>query len=335
MARDSALIPFTRRELAIVAALLLLPVATAAQPARKVWRVGFLGDGSRAERLAVNFDPFRAGLRELGYIEGQNLVIEDRWTDGKAERLPELVADLIRLKVDVIVTHGFRGTQAAQAATRTIPIVAAVTPDPVGAGLVASLSRPGGNVTGSTDQVTELANKEVQILKDALPHARRVVILWYEQNPGAKLTFDETRRAARQAGLAVEVVGVTGADQLDGAIERAAKLRPDALIVIHDVLTVSHRARIAQAALKHGLPTICGSSPFVDAGGLLAYAPNLPALFKRAAVFVDRILRGAKPADIPIEQPTKFELRVNLKTAKALGLTIPAALLMRADDVLQ
>jgi len=208
-------------------------------------------------------------------------------------------------------------------------------PDPIGAGLVASLARPGGNTTGMSDQVAELAEKEIQILKEALPHARRVTILWHEGNPGAKLTFEQARKAAQKMGLASQIVGVTEPDQLETAIARAARDRPDALVVIHDILTVSHHARIAEAALKHGLPTICGSSPFVDAGGLIAYAPNLPSLFKRSAVIVDRIFRGAKPADIPIEQPTVFELRVNLKTAKALGLTIPPSLLLRADQIIE
>jgi putative ABC transport system substrate-binding protein len=310
-------------------------LAAEAQPAKKVWRVGYLGDALRAERLAINFEPFREGLRELGYIEGQNLVIEERWTDGRAERLADLVTELVHLKVDVIVTHGVRATRAAQKATTTIPIVGAVMPDPVESGLVASLARPGGNTTGLSDQVAELAEKEIQILREALPRARRVAILWHEGNPGAKLTFEQTRRATQKIGLASEIVGVTAPDQLETAIARAARDRPDALIVIHDVLTVSHRVRIAELALKHGLPTICGSSPFADAGGLLAYGPSLPRLFRRSAVFVDRILRGARPADIPLEQPTTFELRVNLKTAKALGLTIPPSLLARADQVIE
>ena len=323
-----------RALLAALTVLLAIGVGET-QRARKVWRIGFLGDGFRAERLPINLTPFREGLRELGYVEGQNLTIEERWTDGRAERLTEHASDLVRQKVDVIVTHSVRSIKALQSATTTIPIVAAVMPDPVGNGLVATLSRPGGNTTGMTDQVTELADKEIQFLKEALPDVRRVTILWHETNPGARLTFEDTRRAVEKVGLALDVVGVSAPDQLESAIERIAKGRPGALVVVHDILTVSHRATIAQAALKHRLPTICASSPFVDAGGLLAYGPNLPAMFKRAAVFVDRIFRGARPADLPIEQPTKFELRVNLRTAKALGLTIPAALLLRADDVLQ
>ena len=186
-----------------------------------------------------------------------------------------------------------------------------------------------------TDQVAELAPKEIQILKEAVPRLKRLAILWNEANPGARPTFDQTRKAAEQLGLTVDVVSIHGAEELDAAMDRAAKGRPDALLVIHDTVTVNNRARIAQLAIKHGLPSICGSTPYVDAGGLLTYAPSLPMFFKRSAVFVDRILKGAKPADIPIEQPTSFQLRINLKTAKALGLTIPQSLLARADDIIQ
>ena len=211
----------------------------------------------------------------------------------------------------------------------------AVSPDAVGTGLVASLARPGGNTTGMTDQVPELSEKEIQIIQEVVPQLRRVAILWNESNPGARGTFEEMRRAATKFGLGVAAVAVREPEDLDGAVERAASGRPDALIVIHDVLTVGYRAQIARLALKHRLPTISASTSFVDAGGLLAYGPSQTGLFKRAAVFVDRIVRGAKPADIPIEQPTRFQLRVNLKTAKALGLTIPQAVLARADEVIQ
>jgi putative ABC transport system substrate-binding protein len=319
------------RWIAALLALVALSGVATAEPRR----IGFLGDGPRAERHAIAVVPLKAGLRELGYIDGQTIVVEERWSEGKTDRLPELAAELVKARVEVIVTHGLMGTRAAQAVTKTIPIVFAVAPDAVGTGLVASLGRPGGNTTGLTDQITELAEKEIEVLKQALPQLRRVAFLWNETNPGARLTFNETRKAAEKVGLAIDVFGVKGADELEAAIERAAKARPQALIVIHDTLTVGHRARIAQAALKHGLPTICGSTPFVDAGGLFAYAPSLPGLFKRSAQFVDKILRGAKPADMPVEQPTTFQLRVNMKTAKALGLTIPPALLLRADDVIQ
>jgi ABC-type uncharacterized transport system substrate-binding protein len=320
---------------ALVLALLTTPLTAEAQPARTVWRVGFLGDGPRAERAAISIEPFRDGLRELGYIENQNVLIEERWSEGRSERLLDLATELVRLKVDVIVTHGVRGTKAAQDATRSIPIVMAVSPDPVGTGLVASLARPGGNTTGMTDQVAELGEKEVQIIREVVPQTRRVAILWNESNPGARVTFEQTRAAATKVGLDVATVAIRHPDDLEAAVAKAARGRPDVLVVIHDVLTVSHRAQVARLALKHKLPSICASTPFVDAGGLVAYAPSLPGLFKRAAIFVDRIVRGAKPAEMPIEQPTTFQLRINLQTAKALGLIIPPAVLARADEVIQ
>ncbi len=320
---------------ALVLGLLAAPLVAGAQPARGVWRIGFLGDGPRAERAAISIEPFREGLRELSYIESQNVVIEERWSEGRSERLLDLATELVRLKVDVIVTHGVRGTKAAQDATRTIPIVMAVSPDPVATGLIASLARPGGNTTGMTDQVAELGEKEIQIIREVVPRTRRVAILWNESNPGARVTFEQTRNAATKAGLGVTTVAVRSQEDLEGAVAQGASGRADVLVVIHDVLTVSHRAQIARLALKHNLPSICASTPFVDAGGLVAYAPSLPGLFKRAAVFVDRIFRGARPAEIPVEQPTTFQLRINLKTAKALGLTIPPAVLARADEILQ
>jgi putative tryptophan/tyrosine transport system substrate-binding protein len=319
----------------IVLGLLLPPPLAEPQSARKVWRIGFLGDGPRAERVGIAVEPFREGLRELGYHEGQNVVIEERWSEGKSERLLDLATELVRLKVDVMVTHGVRGTKAAQDATRTIPIVMAVSPDPVATGLVASLARPGGNTTGMTDQVAELGEKEIQIFREVVPRIRRVAILWNDTNPGARVTFEQTRTAATRVGLEVATVAVRSPEDLDGAVEHAAAGKPDGLIVIHDVLTVSHRAQIARLALKHKLPSICASTPYVDVGGLVAYAPSLTGLFRRAAVFVDRIVRGAKPADIPIEQPTTFQLRINLRTATALGLTIPPTALARADEVIQ
>jgi len=314
--------------------LLVGPLAAHAQPVGKVWRIGFLGDGLRAERGPIAIAPFREGLRELGYVEGQNVVIEERWSESRVERFGDLAADLVRLKVDVIVTHGVRGIKAAQGATKTIPIVMAVSPDPIATGLVESLARPGGNTTGMSDQVPELSEKEIQILQEAIPRLKRIAILWNEGNPGSRVTFEETRKAAAKVGLGISVVGAQTPEDLDGAIARAASGRPDALVVVHDALTVSYRAQIARVAPRHRLPTICGSTPFVDAGGLLAYGANLAGLFKRAAVFVDRIFRGAKPAEIPIEQPTTFQLRINLKTAKALGLTIPQSILARADDII-
>jgi putative ABC transport system substrate-binding protein len=319
----------------VAGGLLAAPLAAIAQPAGKVWRIGFLGDGSRDDRVGISLEPFREGLRELGYVDGKNVVIVERWSDGKSERVPELLDELIRLKVDVIVTHGVRAGRAAKAATKTIPIVVAITPDPVGAGLVASLARPGGNLTGLSDEVADLAEKEIQIFQEALPRLKRIAFLWNEDNPGARLTFDATLKAARKFGLGVTIHGVTRIEQLESTVDRIAKERPDGVIVIHDVFIVNNRARIAQLALTHRLPTVCAATPFAVAGGLMAYAPNYGDRFRRSATYVDKIFKGAKPADLPVEQPTTFELVINLKTAKALGLTIPQSLLGRADEIIQ
>jgi putative tryptophan/tyrosine transport system substrate-binding protein len=327
----------TRRRLlrTVAGGLLAAPLAAIAQPAGKVWRIGFLGDGSRDDRVGISLEPFREGLRELGYVDGKNIVIMERWSDGKSERVPELLDELIRLKVDAIVTHGVRAGRAAKAATKTIPIVVAITPDPVGAGLVASLARPGGNLTGLSDEVADLAEKEIQIFQEALPRLKRIAFLWNEDNPGARLTFDATLKAARKFGLGVTIHGVTRIEQLESTVDRIAKERPDGVIVIHDVFIVNNRARIAQLALTHRLPTVCAVTPFAVAGGLMAYAPNYGDRFRRSATYVDKIFKGAKPADLPVEQPTTFELVINLKTAKALGLMIPQSLLGRADEIIQ
>jgi putative tryptophan/tyrosine transport system substrate-binding protein len=214
---------------AMVLGLLSAPLAAEAQPARKVWRIGFLGDGPRAERTAISIEPFRNGLRELGYIESQNVVIEERWSEDRSERLLDLATELVRLKVDVIVTHGVRGIKAAQDATKTIPIVMAASPDPVGTGLIASLARPGGNTTGLTDQVADLGDKEIQIIREVVPRPRRVAILWNESNPGARVTFEQTRNAATKVGLGVATVAVRNPEDLEGAVAQAASGRPHAL----------------------------------------------------------------------------------------------------------
>ena len=313
----------------------LLRSAAFAQQEKKVWRIGFLGDGPREERFEISFKPFLDGLRELGYSVGGNVLLEERWSEGQSSRLPSLATELAALKPDVLVTHGIPATKALHAATKEIPIVVAAAPDLVTTGLAASLARPGGNVTGLTDQTSDFTEKEIQILRDAVPGLRRVSILWNSANPGALLTFDATRHAAEKAGLQIKTVGIASAEQLESAVAEAAQDRPDALVVVNDALTVSYRRQIAATALKYRLPSICALSPFADAGGLIAYGPNLPSLFKRAAVFVDRVFKGAKPADIPIEQPTRFELRINLQTAKALGITIPHPLLVLADEVIE
>jgi len=315
--------------------LSLLAFPALAQPARKVWRIAFLGDGPRAERFEISLKPFLDGLAELGYSIGDNVMVEERWSEGDSSRLPLIATELVGLKLEVIVTFGIPAAKALHTATQSIPIVVAAAPDLIATGLAASLAHPGGNVTGLTDQTSDFTEKEIQVLRDAIPGLRRVSILWNSANPGASLTFEATRRAAEKAGLQIKVVGVTAAQELDSAIAAAAQDRPDGLVVVNDALTVSYRRQIAEAALRHRLPSICALSPFADAGGLITYGPNLPSLYKRAAVFVDRILKGAKPADIPIEQPTRFELRINLNTAKALGITIPQPLLLLADELIE
>jgi putative ABC transport system substrate-binding protein len=315
--------------------LLAAPLAAAAQPKPRMWRIGYLGDGSPASRTSINLDPLRAGLRELGYVEGQNMVIEARWSDGKNERLTSLAAGLVREKVDVIVTHGLPATRAAKDATTTIPIVVAVIADMLGTGMVGSLSRPGGNITGMTDQVLDLSGKEVELLKQMVPSLKRVGVMWNSTNATASKISEHSRAAARESDLQATSLDVQRIDDLDPVLESAAKARLGAIIVVHDPLMVNNRVRIAQALLSRKLPAICGSLWLAQAGLLMAYGPDQTKMFKRAAVFVDKILKGAKPADLPVEQPTEFHLVINLKTAKALGLTIPPSLLQRADEVIQ
>jgi putative ABC transport system substrate-binding protein len=281
-------------------------------------------------------EPFREGLRELGYVEGQTVILEVRWTDGHSERLPELAAEFVRLQVDVIVTHGVPGARAAQAATTTIPIVATHVADMVRLGLVASLAHPGGNVTGTSDLLPELSGKLVQLLTEMLPEITEVAVLWNRLNPGAALQAEATQTTARDVGLQVSALDVRSLDEIVEALATAATGRVSAVIVVGDPLTVEHRTRIAQLALQERLPVIfTGGRWLVEAGGLMGYGPAGPSPFKRSAVFVDKILKGAKPADLPVEQPMKFELVLNLKTAEALGLTIPPTILFQADEVIQ
>jgi putative ABC transport system substrate-binding protein len=314
--------------------VIVAPLAKA-QPSTKMRRIGFLGDGTRADRAAFSIEPFREGLQELGYSEGRNILIEERWSDGKQDRRPALVRELIELDVAVIVTHGVLGSKAAQAATRNIPIIFGVAPDPVAAGLVASLAWPGGNVTGLTDEVPDFAEKEIQILREIVPGLVSVAILWNKANPGARPTFEETRKAVEKSGLKFTVHVASEVADLDSAIEAAAKEHSGGLVVVHDVFTVNNRTRIAEGAIRYRLPSISASTPYVAAGGLVAYGVNYADQFRNAARYVDKILKGAKPSELPVEQPTKFELVINLKTAKALGITIPQDLRLRADEVIQ
>jgi putative ABC transport system substrate-binding protein len=316
------------------AVLLGSALGVQAQQAGKVWRIGFLGDGSASSRAAQTVDPLREGLRELGYWENRNLIIEARWSNGINERHAELARELVLLKPDLIVTHGIPAVLALKAATPTIPIVVAVAADLVATGVVASLARPGGNVTGFSDVVPELGGKEVEILREVIPRLKRVAVLWNRTNPGAVLSSRAVLNAVRDARLQFQSLEVSSPEELAGALDTAAKLRMEALIVVHDTMTNEHRQRVAQLALTKRLPSISASALFAEAGGLINYGADQAELFRRAAIFVDKILKGAKPGDLPVEQPTKYALVINLKTAKALGLTIPPSLMLRADQVI-
>jgi putative tryptophan/tyrosine transport system substrate-binding protein len=323
-----------------VLALLALgaaPLAAEAQHAGKVARIGFL-----AANLAANthlHKAFRQGLRDLGYVEGRNLVIEYRDAEGKLERLPALAAELVALKVDVIVTGGGTPTAlAAKQATWTLPIVFASAPDPVTDGLVTSLARPGGNVTGSSALSPELVGKCLEQLKQAVPGVSRVAVLWHPGAAGESTGKDMLKSAegaARALGVRLQFVEARGPADFDTAFSDMTRARADALTVLPSVMFFSERRRLVGLAAKNRLPAVYAQREFIDAGGLMAYGANLADLFRRAATYVDRILQGAKPSDLPVEQPTKFELVINLKAAKTLGLTIPPSVLQRADQVIE
>jgi putative ABC transport system substrate-binding protein len=317
----------------VAGALLAGPLAVGAQPARRVWRIGFLFVGTPGQRTSE--EAFLRGLRELGYREGQNVVIEARYAEGRSERLDGLAAELVYLKVDVIVTAGMQGALAARSATTTIPIVVATAADLVGGGLATSLARPGGNVTGTSSLNSELSGKRIELLKELLPRLSRIAVLWNGANPGAVHTWQETQAAAQKLAVKLRPLEIRKADDLGPSFEVAKRGNEKALVVIQDSLTLANQTVIAQLAARHRLPAIYGSSGFVEAGGLIAYGASRRELWRHAAVLVDKIFKGAKPGDLPIEQPTKFELVINLKTAKALGLTIPPSVLARADEVIQ
>jgi putative ABC transport system substrate-binding protein len=270
----------------------------------------------------------------LGYLEGQNIAFESRFGEGKPDQLLRLAAELVGLKVDVIVTSGTPATQAAKQATRTIPIVMAQLADPVGAGLVASLGRPGGNVTGLTTQDADLSGKRLGLLREVVPKVTRFALLVDETNPGTVLIARGTQAAARSAGVHFQSLGVRSPGELDRAFSAMKEARAGALIVESSSMLFPWRARLAELALKNGLPTMLAQREYAEAGGFMAYAADFSDLFRRAATFVDKILKGAKPADLPVEQPTKYDFVINLKTAKALGLTVPPPLLLQADKVI-
>jgi putative tryptophan/tyrosine transport system substrate-binding protein len=312
-------------------ALFAAPLAGEAQP--KVPRIGIL-------TLAVAsstpiFEEFRQGLRDLGYAEGQNIAFEYRFAQGRPDRLPGLAAELVRMKIDVIVIEGGQAALAAKNATQTIPIVMAVIGDPVKAGLVASLARPGGNITGLTLFAPELSWKRLQLLKEVVPKSTLVAVIRNATHPNAADLWGETEAAAQSLNLRLQSVEVRSPADLDGAFKAATSARPSAFVTLADGMLLNNRTRIIEFAVKSRLPAIYPDREFAAAGGLMAYGPSLSSNFRRAATFVGKILKGAKPADLPIEQPTKFDLVINLKTAKALGLTLPSSLVKRADTVIQ
>jgi putative ABC transport system substrate-binding protein len=302
--------------------------------AQQMPRIGFLGTNSPSD-ISARLEGFRQGLKETGYIEGQNIAVEYRWAEGKTARLPGLAAELVNLRVDVIVTHGEAAIRVLKQATRTIPIVVGVTGDLVVTGHVASLARPGGNITGLVDTSPELSGKRLEILKEILPKLSRIAVLWNGANPVKRLDFKETEAAAQAMGLKLQSLEVRPPDDFDVKLKTAAAARAGALVVLLDAFVMSNMKTIVYFAASNRLPAMYGATEFVDAGGLISYSANVPDLFRRAATYVDKILKGAKPADLPVEQPTKFELVINLKTAKQIGLTIPPNVLARADRVIK
>jgi len=313
------------------AGLLAAPLAVEAQ---QVHRIGML-ETTPVALNAANLEAFRQGLRALGYVERQNYAIEYRSADGRAERFPGLAAELVRLKVDLLVTRGTPAALAAKKATRTIPIVMATSGDPVGTGVVSSLARPGGNVTGISTNTAELVGKRLGLLKEAIPGIARIALVQNMSNPTLVTQRKQIEVAARSLGIQPQYLDVRKPEDLGRAFDTAIKQRVDAVHVSLDTLTQNSLGRIVDLSAKHRLPAIYYSRDFVDAGGLMAYGVSYPESYRRAATYVDKIFKGAKPADLPVEQPTKFEFIINLKTARALGLTIPQSLLQRADEIIQ
>jgi putative ABC transport system substrate-binding protein len=324
--------PALLKILVVLVQLAVVVIADAQQ--KKIYHIGYI---SNRKEFGPNEDALRQGLRELGYIEGENLIIEWRLTKGQLDRIPEVAAELVRLKVDCIVTAGLGATRAAKQSTSTIPIVMAnVSDDPVRHKLVDSLARPGGNITGFTDVAPDLAGKRLELIKEILPKASRVAVLWYSASSVAAKQLNETEIAARTLGVRVQSLGVRGPDDLDQAFRTARKQAAEAIIAVSfGGLIINNKSRIVNLANKNRLPAMYTISEFVHSGGLMSYAEDGPDRVRRAAVYVDRILKGAKPADLPVQQPIKFELVINLKAAKQIGLTIPQSVLYRADKVIK
>jgi putative ABC transport system substrate-binding protein len=320
--------------LALCAMLFALCFSVEAQQATKISRIGWL-TASSLSAMTARIEAFRQGLREFGYVEGKNIVVEWRSVEGKADRLPGLVAELVRLKVDVIVTAGPQATRAAKEATVTIPIAMSFDNDPVGNGFVASLARPGGNITGLSALAPELSGKQLELLKEVVPRLSRVAVLGSSTTPGNAQSLKETELAAGALAVQLQYLDVRDPKDIDTAFRAAGKGRADSVLVLAGSVVNSHRTQIAELAVKSRIPVIYFRSEFVEDGGLMSYATNITDLDRRAAIYVDKILKGAKPAELPVEQPTKFELVINLKAAKQIGLTVPQSVLYRADKVIK
>jgi ABC-type uncharacterized transport system substrate-binding protein len=318
----------------VTGGILAAPPGSVAQPAGKTVRIGRLSPLS-AEADVPLLAAFRSGLRDLGWVEGEKFSIEARYADGNPNQLPELAAELVWQRVDIILAGSNQGALAAKKATGMIPIVAVTTADPVGGGLVASLARPGGNITGVTALGQGLSAKRLELLKEAVPRATRVAVLTNPTSPNTGPFVKESEGVARALGIQLQLAQARDPSEFEAAFATMSSKRAEALMVLADVTFITHRKRIVELAALSRLPAVYGERDFVDAGGLMFYGASLTDTYRRAAVYVDKILKGAKPADLPVEQPTKFELVINVKTAKALGLTIPQPLLLRADEVIQ
>ena len=320
--------------LTLGAMLFALCVSAPAQQAKKVHRIGFLTAASLSA-VSARIEALRQGLRELGYVEGKNIAIEYRFADGKLDRVPRLAAELMRLRMDIIVTGGPIPTRAAKEATATIPIVMAQDPDPVRNGFVASLARPGGNITGLATLYPEISGKRLELLKEIVPRLSRVAVLGDSTEPGNAQALKEAELAARALGVQLQYLDVRGPKDIETAFRATSKKRAEAVLELPSAVFLSQQPQVADLLMKNRLPAIFPSEQYVEAGGLMSYGISILDLFRRAATYVDKILKGAKPADLPVEQPTKFELVINLKTAKQLGLTIPQSVLYRADRVIK
>jgi len=320
--------------LCLTATFFLTTVSLAeGQQTGKVPRIAFLLASSPGADSRI--EGFRQGLRELGYIEGKSIAIEWRYAEGKEDRLPKLAAELVQLNVEIIVTDGTNVTRAAKNATKTVPIVMASDADPIGNGFIASLARPGGNVTGLINLITGLSGKRLELLKEAIPGISRVGVIWNPENPSSVSGFKETQEAAQALAMQLQSLEVRGPDEFEGAFQAASKRQARAISVVSDSLMFNNRKRLLDIAAKHRLPTMHTQSLWVEAGALMSYGTSFPDLWRRAATYVDKILKGAKPADLPVEQPMKFELVINLKTAKQIGVMIQPNVLARADKVIK